>query len=270
MVFMYCREKCLSLEPMWRKEHARLEQYSRTALLLNAHVVTFWNYRKRLIVNNYLSAEKDMLLTKIILSRHPKSADTLVHRRWLLKHSPRPDGWLEEELALCTRLAEKQKCNYHAWSHRQWVINNTDDKKFNVGLWLTEFETSEEWTKFHLSDHSGWHYRQFLLLRLHSHLNQVEDELPRLQQLVDGAAVVDTTSQLYVCLLNEELRKNEDLILVFPGHETLWYYRRFLIQSIESFLPWMEESFIDRCLGTNDPDQQRSLENHRRWLAGCI
>ena len=268
---MYCYKYCFKLGSLWRKEHVRWEKYTRTALLLNPNITTFWNYRKKMINCGVLNHDIDLMLTKIIISWKPKCVEALTHRRWLLKTQMKSLAWVENELNLCTQMADKVKCNYHSWSHRQWIFNICNCTAFNLTLWISEYQSSEAWTQFHLSDHSGWHYRKFLLQQLKKNLNQVEDKLDDLKSLANGASV-KTSAQLYVILLNEELRKNEDLLLRFIGHETLWYYRRFLIQIIESFLPWIDESFLDRCLHSSksDSNQQRCLENHRRWLSKCV
>jgi hypothetical protein len=84
-----------------------------------------------------------------------------------------------------------------------------------------------------------------------------------------------TSSQLYMNLLNEELQKNQDLILSFNAHETLWYYRRFILQA--GTIDHSESLFIEKCCNpaksncnsANNVDaiQMRYLEHHRRWLS---
>ena len=269
IVFLYCYDNCLKLEPAWRKEFARWEQYLRTALLLNPNISTFWNYRKRLIACNLIEPEQDFSLTRIVVSRKPKSVEALAHRRWLLKRSTNHADVVQSELNLCTLLASKTKCNYHAWTHRQWVLTRTfaQQSGFDLALWLSEWHVSEEWTGAHVSDHSGWQYRQFLIGLLSGNLNRNNSDLEMLRKLVRGTAV-QTTPQLFASLLNEELRQNEELIFTFAGHESLWCHRRFLVQSIGPFLPWMDDSFIVRCTQhcRADVNQKRSLEHHRRWL----
>ena len=268
MVFMYCYEKYLKLQSVWKREHLRLEKYSRVGLLLNPNIATFWNLRKNLISNHLSDAQTDLLLSKIVLSWKPKCVEALSHRRWLFRQTPSDCNWLADEMELCTLLSNKVKCNYHIWSHRQWIfVFVTDEHDFNLTLWLSEFAISEEWTKYHLSDHSGWHYRQFLLKQLYTNLSKCAENIQLLQEAADEVKI-QSASQFYTFLLSEEIRKNGDLILRFSGHESLWYYRRFLIQNIPGFLPRSEESFLDLCKSSSpiDFNQQRSVEQHRRWL----
>lgn len=269
--FMYCYENCFKLAPTWKKEHVRLERYTRMALLLNGNIATFWNLRKRLISAHLLDACCDLLLTRLVLSQKPKMVEALAHRRWILHTQPRDARWIETELSLCSRLSDRMKCNYHSWSHRQWVFSQASPTgRFNLDLWSSELRASEEWTKFHLSDHSGWHYRKFLLEQLRKSADTIRDaDVTAFMQ--DG---VTSGSQLYVALLKDELRKSEELILSFNGHqhETLWYYRRFLLQGLlpyssASVLQGSERVFLDLCFHEKVLKNRIHLENHRRWLS---
>lgn len=70
---------------------------------------------------------------------------------------------LQEELRVCEIYADQYGSNYHAWQHRMWcMIQLTKD----VDCWLQEWHRLERWVSFHVSDHSGLHYRQFLLKHL--------------------------------------------------------------------------------------------------------
>lgn len=261
---------------MWRKEYVRLERYTRVALLLNANIATFWNTRKRLIANQLLDIDCDFLLTKLVLSQKPKCVEALSHRRWLLQQVPLNPEWVEVELNLCDRIANRMKCNYHAWTHRQWVFSQAVKQQgFSLNLWTTELESSDSWTKFHLSDHSGWHHRKFLLDQFRKNLAKIEENMDTARKVLGDVSRTSSPSQLYVNLLNEELRKNEDLIMSFNAHETLWYYRRFLLQA---GIPDHSESvFLEKCCsqtkincnslsGSDTSVQTRYLEQHRRWL----
>ena len=271
--FMYCYENCFKLAPTWKMEHVRLERYSRMALLINGNIATFWNLRKRLISAHLLHISCDLLLTRLVLSQKPKTVEALSHRRWILQTQPRDARWIETELNLCNQLSNRMKCNYHAWSHRQWVFSLASPSgRFNLDLWSSEYQVSEEWTKFHLSDHSGWHYRKFLLEQLQKSAESIRDA-DALQKITAMKPGVSSATQLHAILLQDELTKNEELILSFSGqHETLWYYRRFLLQGLHhhssSALSGSESVFLDHCFRHQKaPGNRIHLENHRRWLS---
>lgn len=106
------------------------------------------------------------------------------------------------------------------------------------------------WVSMHISDHSGFHYRQFLLKELISELShapasstgsshhrsttdassplngshgQANGELSR----TDRAAEEERQGALskVLELFHHEMELCSDLIQSFPGHETLWSHR---------------------------------------------
>lgn len=106
------------------------------------------------------------------------------------------------------------------------------------------------WVSMHVSDHSGFHYRQFLLKELitelsHSptspisssqlcsgtdpssssphHHSRANGELSGAESAGDEAKQLDFTTVLQ--LFHQELELCSDLIQSFPGHETLWSHR---------------------------------------------
>ena len=67
------------------------------------------------------------------------------------------------------------------------------------------------WNESHMSDHSGWHYRSFVVDRLlrHSHSSHRRPSE----------------------LLSAELSYLSSLQLMYPAHESAWSYRRYLLHS---------------------------------------
>lgn len=279
---MYCYENIFKINPLWRREHGRLDRYTKMALLLNPNITTFWNTRKNLILNQYLEAKNDYLLTVLVLSQKPKCVEALTHRRWLYQHNIESFNWVESEFKLCDQLSNRAKCNYHAWSHRQWVYNLTSSLQgFDPNLWMAEFQASDDWTKYHISDHTGWHHRKFLLSHLKQCLTKLENHMDQLERVLTYPVHGASPSTFYASLLKQEFRKSEDLILSYIGHETLWYYRRFLIEMglCEPSPPqtWTDEtSFLNKChsqfnvtstCNNTDFNQRRLLDQHQLWLS---
>jgi len=66
-----------------------------------------------------------------------------------------------------------------------------------------ELEQMRQFVSLHVSDHSGFHYQQFLLNCLQT-LHGDEQFLPRLKS---------------------ELQLTLELIQLYPGHEAIWYHR---------------------------------------------
>ena len=65
------------------------------------------------------------------------TAISLHPRRALLQIYPRlKQDFLESELAYIAEVLEVDSKNYHAWSHRQWLIQNVNDEE----LWNRELD----------------------------------------------------------------------------------------------------------------------------------
>lgn len=64
------------------------------------------------------------------------------------------------EISICERAADRWASNYHAWSHRQWVLQNAP-----CSLLQSELMRTEKFIRKHISDYSSYHYRQVLLGR---------------------------------------------------------------------------------------------------------
>lgn len=102
------------------------------------------------------------------------------------------------------------------------------------------------WVSMHVSDHSGFHYRQFLLKELIAELSQTASaSSPQRHasgsphhrshgqangELTGAEAVVDDEEQqlglnAVLQLFHQEMELCSDLIQSYPGHETLWSHR---------------------------------------------
>lgn len=87
------------------------------------------------------------------------------------------------------------------------------------------------WVSMHVSDHSGFHYRQFLLRELMMVLSQAPASPPSGATPPEangepaGAEEKQLTATTVLQLFHQELELCSDLIQSFPGHETLWSHR---------------------------------------------
>ncbi|XP_034398121.1 protein prenyltransferase alpha subunit repeat-containing protein 1 [Cyclopterus lumpus] len=251
-----------------------------TLLLLNPDFTTAWNVRKELLQCGALSPEKDLYLGKLALTKFPKSPETWIHRRWVLqqilrqfsaagrgrKHqhqqpdaerSQRPSEHLartlHQEMKVCSDAACRYPSNYNAWSHRIWVLQHMANG--NVKVFHDELSSMRFWVSMHVSDHSGFHYRQFLLKELITEISQTPASTtttssPQHQcstvpsssppphpdhdqangELSGAEAAGEEEKQLgpttVLQLFHQEVELCSDLIQSFPGHETLWSHRR--------------------------------------------
>ncbi|KAG8455237.1 hypothetical protein GDO86_001436 [Hymenochirus boettgeri] len=231
-----------------------------TLLLLNPDFTTAWNVRKELIQSAVLKPIKDLQLGKLALTKFPKSPETWIHRRWVLQHlmqdlvvppvlgkdgiclepTEQIQNVVQEEMHVCSEAAGRYPSNYNAWSHRIWVLQQLGN--VNVKLLVDEMSSTKHWVSMHVSDHSGFHYRQFLLKNLLCRTLKDCDNIASEKGLL--------TSEQNVCLpreeesvwnqehyglpvlIEEEMEFNRDLINSYPGHETLWCHRRQIINLI--------------------------------------
>ncbi|XP_003974803.1 protein prenyltransferase alpha subunit repeat-containing protein 1 [Takifugu rubripes] len=250
-----------------------------TLLLLNPDFTTAWNVRKELLQCGALVPEKDLYLGKLALTKFPKSPETWIHRRWVLQQvlqrfsaaacrSQQQHGEMEsselqrspmlsdqltrtlhEEMKVCCDAACRYPSNYNAWSHRIWVLQHM--ARGNIKFFHDELSSMRVWVSMHVSDHSGFHYRQFLLKELMTELSQAPTSSYASQnrpstapssspphpshteangELTGAEASGDEERQLnsatVLQLFHQELELCSDLIQSFPGHETLWSHRR--------------------------------------------
>ncbi|KAG8011604.1 Protein prenyltransferase alpha subunit repeat-containing protein 1 [Nibea albiflora] len=254
-----------------------------TLLLLNPDFTTAWNVRKELLQCGVLNPEKDLYLGKLALTKFPKSPETWIHRRWVLQqilrqgHSRKQEQeqeqeqeqgeaehgerslqlsdhlarMLHQEMKVCCDAACRYPSNYNAWSHRIWVLQHM--AMGNIKVFHDELSSMRLWVSMHVSDHSGFHYRQFLLKELITEFSQTQASTITTSTAttdspqhcpnsphhhghseangeLSGAEAGEEARQLsfttVLQLFHQEMELCLDLIQSFPGHETLWSHRR--------------------------------------------
>ncbi|EDW82359.1 uncharacterized protein Dwil_GK25761 [Drosophila willistoni] len=136
-----------------------LAKYLNVALLINPDVTTFWHIRRQLVQKNRLSINKELQFSALVLSIKPKSNEAFAYRRWLYSFQSADAIDWPHEISICERSADRCASNYHAWSHRQWVLQNAPC------LLQSELMRTEKFMRKHISDYSCYHYRQVLLSR---------------------------------------------------------------------------------------------------------
>ena len=251
-----------------------LVAFTRAAILLNPECYTFWNIRKELLESGDIPLNEDLKLGALVLTKHPKSSETFIHRRWVIQRfidnhlqssegsnhssSSNHDSYvcmdgidlnlssnsaslhngeiliaaphseyhaqMKKEMIVCQFAAEKYPCNYYAWSYRIWLLQHCYNMSLHI--LLNELYSTDKWINNHISDHCGFHYRQFLLDSLGKQSNTLLEQYTI--QLKD--------------LLMKELRITQDLIAAYPAHEAMWSHRKFVFQS----------SYVMSCLNSTD------------------
>lgn len=181
------------VQPLYTYAHRRLLEYRRTrhqrreepstvarwllgALLINPNVTTFWNMRRELVRTGRLDARDELSLTRPVLYNTPKSFEAFAYRSWLMPlildvervdvaHPPEPDTspLVSAELELAETCADRYASNYHAWSYRRRLVTLCESRGLRHPSLESEWRSSLAWCRQHVSDHSAYSYRQFLL-----------------------------------------------------------------------------------------------------------
>eukprot|EP00762_Andalucia_godoyi_P007593 ANDGO_00796.mRNA.1 hypothetical protein len=186
------------------------------ALMISADNYTAWNLRRRavLLLDEHSESTERMLdseshLNAVVLSKHPKSDETWTYRNWLFSgmFSTQQQAFerLASEWKLVVMLSEQYRRNYPAWSH--WIRVFRRVQKFHTPrdlLVLIEGPSKDVCSR-RVADHSALHARSVLWSFLGN---------------LDAEAVQE--------LMEDEDLWLRDLICRYPGHESLWMYRRFI------------------------------------------
>ncbi|KAK3514163.1 hypothetical protein QTP70_005095 [Hemibagrus guttatus] len=210
--------------------HNKLLLYRQRKQWLDREVRRDEALRKELLQCGVLNPEKDLYLGKLALTKYPKSPETWIHRRWVLQslqkelcgadersdYSEQIQRTVHEEMKVCADAAGRYPSNYNAWSHRIWVLQHM--AKGNLKILHDELSSTKLWVSMHVSDHSGFHYRQFLLKALLAELGQV-------QQPNRGGSADEPHTDTIPQLFHDEIELCTDLTESYPGHETLWCHR---------------------------------------------
>lgn len=92
-------------------------------------------------------------------------------------------------MSLCERCAERKNGNYHAWNHRQWVLQKAPN------LLCYEINKTEKFIRKNVADYSVYHHRHFVLMKLfeQQYFDIHDTNLNELYQFVNNRLPPDTT-----------------------------------------------------------------------------
>jgi Protein prenyltransferase alpha subunit repeat len=177
-----------------RKDDMQQSLCTKILLLLNPECLTFWNCRRRLIQKGILTSSSEYKFTTFLLTKHASKGRIWDYRLWLLKNYNIPS--IENtDLKISNITADRYKCNYPSWSFRRLQILSRLQSEQE---YAAELDESKAFIKRHISDSSGWSYRQAIVLA---------------QKPV---------------FLHSEVEWTVELIKFYPKHESIWNHLRFL------------------------------------------
>lgn len=230
------------------------------ALLINPDVYTFWNMRRELVEKEVVNVDKEFLFSKLVLSCKSKSNEAFAYRRWLItkilnkyNELTLDENLYRRELEVAEIAAEKTQNNYHALNHRTWAFNMiSGDVNLSKGFIISELELNAKWIFRHVSEHVGYHYRQFLIERIKTYCNTFSEfdeyyrNVKKLLECIENVNYVTVLREVlgawdssdsnnvtfvnyFTLLLYDLFYTLPSLQRTFPNHESIWYYRRSII-----------------------------------------
>lgn len=238
------------------------------AQLINPDVSTFWNMRRELLSEHFLNVTNELKISKLVLTYKSKSNEAFMYRKWLITRilqneindKTRVDNLLNDEIQVCSMAAEKSQNNYHAWCHRIWCMENILKYCTNTQLILQhELNFTENWISLHVSEHTGFHYRQYILNRCKNTELQLDNKyLDSIKKLFENATnytkprdilihIFGCTEQMWneinvslmfnsVSLLLYDLLLNDELNNLYVDHESIWYHRRYILYQLVNLI----------------------------------
>lgn len=270
-VFSYAQQKIIEVKRLVAKRKLLYEEYDNlnrllvVGLLINPDVTTFWNLRRELVCDKYLDRKEEFKFTRLVLSHKAKSNEAFGYRRFLLQklmggRIDKEPVWymLTNEFVVCTLSCQKASNNYHAWNHRIWCMENIlghylcDDIRGRIID--SELNNSEKWVQEHVSEHTGFHYRQYVIN--YSRKYQFSLSSNYFTRIIPFLDDFDGNSDFFIylfgcpaqkltdteyCLLYQntvillyELFCNNLIDFMYIDHETIWNHRRFILFEIFS------------------------------------
>lgn len=286
-VYNYAHNYLLKVKPLIQKKRLNsvvkedLNKLLLGALLIKPDVLTFWNIRRELIERDIIDIKKELLITKLILSSKSKSNETFAYRKWIINRLLKWENisvdykrnLLNDEFLITEFTASRSPNNYHSWTHRIWSIQYIG-LKFLSSFLHTQLDFSLNWIFSHVSEHTGFHYRQYLINHVRNYpldsqymikyYKKVYDnlginEFMSLTRFLLNKADFGTEADNYYCiLLNELLSTLSKLNITYPDHEAVWYHRRFVLNSLlkASYellkIQWPHKVNINRSVDSNE------------------
>ncbi|XP_026741191.1 protein prenyltransferase alpha subunit repeat-containing protein 1 isoform X1 [Trichoplusia ni] len=245
MVYMHCYNELMEnylshpkrrLSKPSNVNQKRLSDLLNTTLLLNPDITTLWNKRREMMEKNFLEWVSELQFARLVISRKPKCNEAFMYRRWILEDVLREevmhpyqfiDALVEEEISICTMAADKCPNNYHCWDHRRWLLVLLWSIRFDFDstlLFYNEYKFIKDWTANHVSDHSCYHYRQFVLKKLY-HFDERWNEFEQLMNVdlrknlanfINAHVESDPSAKL--CKIIKHCLEDYEIVVALLGH----------------------------------------------------
>jgi hypothetical protein len=210
----YLKKTFVALRKNIELNYKELDYCTQSILLINGEYITAWNERKKLMQLGYIKPKYDLELTKLCLTKHPKSSNLWYHRQWILKNY-KDLIQFKNEYDIIEKAINRYATNYFAWNHKNWLLdymNKTELKE--------EFKAMENKIYKFISDHAGWNHLFVILRNIIISLSKEEKD--------EDKKELETLIQEHRLLVRKYMKE-------FPSHETIWYYLRLLTGLIDQY-----------------------------------
>lgn len=157
-----------------------------------------WNYRKSLLLNQQETYDQEKIIYHLALSIDARCSESYETIRWYINLSPCLN-LINQEIEFAKILAEKDSSNAVLWAHFVKITQ------------LANQELKEKTFKWALN-----------FFKRHPSNISVE-------------AFIQTFCPNDTPFLISLLQQNTKDIFELPGHESIWYFRRFLIKNLKPF-----------------------------------
>ncbi|CAH8866117.1 unnamed protein product [Trichobilharzia szidati] len=193
-------------------------------LLIAPNTTTFWNYRRQsLLTSNNAKelANAEIKFTQLILSKYPRSNETILYRQWIVEKCNylQDDEFLLNEFKLCNRIADKYRCNYGLWQYRRFLLRHSMPKIYD-----NELKHMNEWLEKHPTDTSGWSYLFTVLNSLLKHSVLTSTSTSPSSSLNNQLQLESVKD-----ILKKYFEKVHNILKLYPERESVWTFRRQLI-----------------------------------------
>lgn len=226
---------------------------------------TTWASRKRAFLDSSSTSKPSKTIielhaTNLILSKQPKSVGAWEHKGFIFqlallqcKSEEETQRLIASEVQICTRALHRHARTYGSYNHLIALVDAMDVEQL-----IEEKLRCKSWISKNISDASAFHHLDFVIQRIHQR-----------------SAILALGFQHRVRATVEEIAWSSKLCNDYPGHESIWQYRRQAnARLIDCFLNHPDR-LISKPLASVDLsplicEHQRFFQQYSWWMAPSL